>query len=251
MQKEDVLRVGSQEKLVSKNIISFLISMFLALCGINGAYGQAADPDGYLQWDAATAIRIGEQMRQKGKVGSAFTMRGINTQRAINYKMRATLMSSEMIRAAARIQQITNRLSDDETKALVAEAESAGDLVVMIEIDPNEGSGVIPLDWRVFLQANGTGPGIGGAVAGIKSPQLRNVKALNGVFRRKYDYDLFFVVFPLTDGEGVPLISPDALGLEVVVGIYNKEGRVSWRTPESIRAKIKTFSEQRSKEVTK
>jgi len=236
---------------MSKIIISFLFSILLAMSGISAAYGQVGDPDAYLQWDAATATRIGEQMRQKGKVGSAFTMRGINTQRAINYKMRATLMSPEMIRAAARLQQITNRLSDEETKALVTEAEGVGDLVVMIEIDPNEGSGVIPLDWRVFLQAKGAGSGTGRAIAGTKSPQLRNVKALNGVFRRKYDYDVFFVVFPLTDGKGVSLISPNASEIEVAVGIYNKEGRVSWRTPESIRAKIKTISEQRSKEVTK
>jgi hypothetical protein len=218
--------------------------MFLALLGINVVYGQSAGPDSdaYLHWDPSMATRIGEQMRQKAKVGNSFSMRGINTQRAINYKMRATLMSPEMIRAAARLQQITNRLSDEATRALVSEAEDAGDLVVMIEIDPNEGSGVIPLDWRVFLQPKGSAPGSSGALAGIKSPQLRNVKALNGVFRRKYDYDVFFVVFRLVDREKKPLISPDVPELELVVGIYNKEGRVSWRMPDSIRTKIRTLS---------
>ena len=229
-----------------------LALIIFVLAGTSGVFGQSSgpDPDAWLQWTPATATSIDEKMKQKGKVGSSFTMRGINTQRAINYKMRATLMSPEMIRAAARMQQITNRLSDDETRALVSEAENAGDLVVMIEIDPNEGSGVIPLDWRVFLQAKGARPG-SIAVAGIKSPQLRNVKALNGVFRRKYDYDVFFVVFPLVDDDGEPLLSPDVPEIEVVVGIYNKEGRVSWRIPESVRAKVKALSEKRSREVTK
>jgi hypothetical protein len=233
-----------QEAGMSKIPTAFLVLFLFILSGVNAVLAQStgSDPDAWLHWDAATATRIGEQMRQKGKVGSSFTMRGINTQRAINYKMRATLMSPEMIRAAARLQQIANRLSDQETRALVDEAENAGDLVVMIEIDPNEGSGVIPLDWRVFLQEKGARQNTGRAIAGIKSPQLRNVKALNGVFRRKYDYDVFFVVFPLVDGNGESLISPDVPEIEVVVGIYNKEGRVFWRTPESVRAKIKSLS---------
>ncbi len=221
-----------------------LLLMLLPLMAVEQAFAQTApdDTEAYLSWNAERATQIGEQMRQKGNVGNSFTMRGLNTQRAINYKLRATLMTPEMIRASARLQQIRDRLTDDQTRKLVKEAEDAGDLVVMIELDPNEGSGVIPLDWRVFLQPKGARPESGSAIPGIKEQRLKNVKALSGVFRRKYDYDVFMVIFPLVDEDKKPLISSETPEIEVLVGIYNKEGRVYWRMPDSVRAKIRSLA---------
>jgi hypothetical protein len=167
-------------------------------------------------------------------------MRGLKTDRAVNYKMRATLMSPEVIRASARLEQLRNRLSDEQTLQLVKDAEDAGDLVIMIELDPNEGSGVIPLDWRAILQPRGLADGAEGAVSGIKSPQFRALKALNGTARRDYDYDVFWVEFPFTDQNGKANFSADVKQLELIVGVYRSEGRVFWQVPDSIRARIKS-----------
>jgi hypothetical protein len=203
--------------------------------------------EAYLSWNAAQIETIGKQFREKGKVGSSFTLRGLNTQRAINYKLRATIFTPELIRASARFQQLRGRLSDKQTMELVAEAEAIDGLVVMIELDPNEGSGVIPLDWQVFLQPKGLGAGESGAIPGIKSQKLRSIKGLSGVFRRKYDYDLFMVVFPLVDDNQVALLSPEIGEIEILVGIDNSEGRVSWRMPDSLRRRIETLSSKQNR----
>ncbi|MBC7899813.1 MAG: hypothetical protein H7070_07130 [Saprospiraceae bacterium] len=226
------------------------VSLTLAVCLIAGsspyALAQAqskTDAEGYLTWTASQAENIGKSLRATGKAGSLFDFRVIHTDHAINYKLRATLLSPEVIRASARLEQIRNRLSNEETRKLVGEADSAGDLVIMVEIDPREGSGVVPLDWRVFLQPKGFKPGAEGAVAGIKSPHLRKLKALAGVTRRDYDYDIFWVVFPLVSVSKKPLFSDNLSEVDLFVGIYNKEGQISWRIPESIKQKIKELSQ--------
>ena len=229
-----------------KLTIAFTLTM---ICFVAGSQSQTNNPGGgpeaYLDWNSSTIKRIGKQWRTKGKVGSRWSMRGLKTERAVNYKLRATLMSPEMIRAAARLEQLKNRLSNTQTKTLVNEAEKDTELVVMVELDPNEGSGVIPRDWRAVLQPKGLRLGAEGAVIGQKRPSLRKVKALKGVFRRNYDYDVFYVAFPLVDEEGNPLLAADVREIELVVGIYGREGRVSWRMPESIREKLKSLSKRK------
>jgi hypothetical protein len=211
------------------------IGLAISLFTIN-PYAQSED---YLTWTATQAENIGKQMRDKKLLGNRFfDTRGLDQNKAINYKLRATLMSPEMIRATARLEQIRNRLTDAETRKLVAEADAAGDLIVMIELYPNEGSGVIPLDWRCFLQPKGSANADDGVVAGVKSPQFRNIKALQGIFRRDYDYDVFWVAFPLLDNNKKPTIPTDNREIEVVVGINSKEGRISWRVPDSVVSKI-------------
>jgi hypothetical protein len=202
------------------------------------AQSLASDKEDYLSWTANQAENIGKAMRVSGKTGGSFDFRGINTDRAINYKLRATLLTSEVIRATARLEQLRSRLTEEQTRKLVVEAEAAGDIIVMVEIDPNEGSGVIPLDWRVLLQPKGLKPGSSGAITGVKSPHLQNVKALSGVSRRDYNYDVFWVAFSLVDENNTVLIAENLTHLELLVGIYNKEGRVSWQIPESVRTKI-------------
>jgi hypothetical protein len=162
--------------------------------------------------------------------------------KAFTYQVRATVFTPEVIRASARFEQITNRLSAADARKLVADAEAAGDLVMMIEIDPAEGSGVIPLDWRVFLQPGGFRPGSDGAVAGIKSPQLRNMKVFRGVTKRDYEYDVFWVVFPLVDENKKSLFDDSVTSFELLVGIYKKEGKITWPISPSMRARMKDIA---------
>jgi hypothetical protein len=198
----------------------------------------SAQEDEYLSWTAKQAERIGKSMRASGRVGSLFGFRGLSTERAANYKLRATWLSPEVIRATARLEQLKRRLSEEQVRALVAEADQPEFTVILIELDPNEGSGVIPLDWGAFLQPEGLAAGQSGAAIGISSPKLREFIALSGVAERNYDYDRFWVVFPLISDEGRPLLPDSIQEAELVVRIRNMEGKVRWRVPESIRKRI-------------
>ena len=117
----------------------------------------------------------------------------------------------------------------------MAEAEAAGDTVFMIEIDPNEGSGIVPEDWLAILQPKGLGRGEAGAVRGTRMTTLRDMRALGGVFKRDYAYDAFWVVFSLKNDSGAPLFDVNTRDAELVVNIQGREGVVSWPIPDSIR----------------
>lgn len=198
----------------------------------SGVLAAQPDPNAYVSWSAKQAETVGREMYKTGRVGGFFDMRVLKTDRAFNYKLAATWLTPDAIRATARLAQLSGRLSDAETRDLVQRAEAAGDTVVMVEIDPREGSGVIPNDWQAFLQPKGR-PDV--AVRGTNMPQLREVKALAGVLRRNYDYDRFWVTFPLTGPKGGRLFSPSDLDAELVVRIYEKEGHVEWLIPASVR----------------
>lgn len=192
----------------------------------------AAQPnqEAYLSWSAKQAETVGAQMYKKGRVGGGRNL--LNTERAYSYKLAATWLTPDVIRATARRAQLSGRLSDNETRDLVKEAETLSHTVIMVEIDPNEGSGVIPNDWQAFLQPQGRPDA---AVRGTVSPHLREVKGLAGVRPRNYDYDRFWVSFPLTSSDGRPVFSPRDQNAELVVRIYAKEGHVEWPIPSSIR----------------
>jgi hypothetical protein len=180
---------------------------------------DANSDDAYFSWAANHAQSIGEGAYRRGRVGGFLDGRLLKTERAYNYKLAATLLSPSVIRASARLLQLRSRLSTEAAAALVTEAEGTPGIIVMIEIDPREGSGVIPPDWEAFLQPKGRPES---AARGADTPALRNVKALAGVLRRNYDYDRFWVVFP------GPVSVPDAGSIELVVRIHDKEGRVEW-----------------------
>jgi hypothetical protein len=189
----------------------------------------------WLRWSAAQAQTIGKAAYVQGRVGGIFDTRILKTERSYNYKLAATWMTRDVIWATARTLQLTGRLTDDETRALIADAQQPNHTVVIVEIDPREGSGVIPNDWSAFLQAHvpeGVAPR---AVRGQDTPRLREVKALAGVLRRNYDYDRFWMVFPLTHADGKPLFSSSDTQAELVVRITDREGRVRWPIPPSIR----------------
>lgn len=223
-----------------KTLLLQLFSLPIFICSV---FAQS-EREAYLSWTAEHAEKIGREMRVSDKIGKSFDLRLINTDKAINYKLRATWMTPEVIRACARLQQLRNRLTDQQTQELVVEAESAGDTVFLIEIDPREGSGVIPLDWRVILQPRDLQIGLPGALPGIKSPHLKKMKALGGVLRRDYDYDIFWVVFPLIDDKKIPIFAADISQVQLLVGIYGNEGRITWAIPESIRSRINTLSQK-------
>jgi hypothetical protein len=195
-------------------------------------FAQTASED-YFFWSTAQAESLGKAMVAKGRVGG--TRRVLNTETALSYKLRATWLTPEVIRATARLQQLRDRLTPAQTRALVAEADAISATVVMVELDPDEGSGVIPTDRGVFLQAKGTRVGDARSVQGTEVSELRDVRALAGALRRNYDYDRFWVVFPLETTSGQPLFSAFDREAELVVRIYDKEGRVRWPIPDSIR----------------
>jgi hypothetical protein len=218
-----------------------LSSVLLTALAVGLLAQEAKDPDAYLHWPTQEAQAVGKSTYHDGKVGSRELLvwlgvdtRGLKTERSQNYKIRATWFTPEVIRASARLAQLEDRLTDKETQALVTEAEAVGGTVVMVELDPNEGSGVIPTDWSAFFQPKGnTSPTDG--VRGVQKPELRKMRVFQGVMRRNYDYDRFWVVFPLARDDGKALVGPDKNEVELVVRIYDREGTVSWEVPPSIR----------------
>lgn len=204
-----------------------LLAAGLPVCG----RGQ----DDYLRWDPKTAKTTALAMRANGQVGGSFDFRVTSTDRAYNYKLRATWLTPEVIRATARLLELAQGLTDEETRKLVEEAEAAGDTVVLVEIDPREGSGIIPRDWTTHLMPRGADPAGPRAVRGTVAPKLRDVKALAGAAPRDYAYDIFWVVFPLGLADGRPLFGPEDQEAELAIRIYSKGGRVRWKIPESVR----------------
>lgn len=58
---------------------------------------------------------------------------------------------------------------------------------------------------------------------------------LSGTKGRDYSYERFWLTFSLVDDDGQPLLPETIREAELVVRIYNKEGRVSWPIPPSHR----------------
>jgi hypothetical protein len=179
----------------------FGICSVVLLASVVAIQAQSGDGKAFLTWTRQYAESIGRSMRQDGRVGGAFDFRVVHTEHSYNYKLRATWLTSEVIRATARLAQLSGGLSDSETLALVQEAESVDATVVLIEIDPREGSGVIPLDWVALMRAKRSGTESNG-LRGISNPELRKMRALAGVFRRDCAYEQFWVMFPATKDRG-------------------------------------------------
>lgn len=200
------------------------------------AVGALAQGDeAWLTWSAARADGIGRAARVQGRVGGYFDTRILSTNSSYNYKLAATWLNPEVIRASARMAQLTDALGAEEAKRLIAEAETPEHTVVMVEIDPREGSGVIPNDWVATLHPVSTKGQVSSGSRGRLDQELREVRALAGTVKRNYDYDRFWLVFPLQQADALALIQPDTVQLELVVRISGKEGRVRW--PVSAAAK--------------
>ena len=208
------------------------------------AWGKPPPTD-YLTWSEDRCRQIGDFMRRGGRAGSAFSLRGLHSERAFNYKLRATWLTPEVIRATARQAQLESALSDEETAALVEQADEMAHTVFLVEIDPNEGSGVIPLDWVAMLRADTSEPAV---TRGAKERSLRRVRALAGTHRRDYSYDRFWVAFPLISDDGEVTIPPEAGNVELVVRIRTQTGTVSFPVPTSVRQKAAALQSERPTE---
>ncbi len=65
------------------------------------AIGQGAD-DAFLTWSRRDATDIVANIRRTDSVGNRMSFRGLKTDRAISYKLRATWLTPDVIRATAR-----------------------------------------------------------------------------------------------------------------------------------------------------
>jgi len=211
---------------------------------------SAQEPEGgsqetYLQWFLKQAEEIAKSTRVNGRVGGFWDTRVIRTEASYNFKLRATWFTPEVIRATARYFQLRQGLTDAAARALVEEAEAAGDTVILVEIDPREGSGVIPLEWEAYLRPKAEkNPDFMG-MAGLKIDKLRNVKVLAGIMPRDYSYERFWIVFRLADDRAQSIFPDTARECELAVRIHDKEGRVSWTIPESIRQRAAAAAAKR------
>jgi hypothetical protein len=204
-----------------------------------------AQDDDFLTWNQERLASVVEGAFNDGKVGSrtllfwtGWDTRLLKTERAQNYKLRATWFTPDVVRASARFAQMKSRLSADETRKLVQEADAVGDTVVVVDIDPNEGSGVVPMDWEAFLRPKDAPNESGRFVRGVITEDLRKVRALQPIAQRNYDYDRYWVVFPLKTESGAPLFGPGDTTAELLVRIYNREGAVNWPIHGDIRARL-------------
>lgn len=193
----------------------------------------------FLRWDASRATAIAAALRANGDVGRNLDLRVIRTDRSINYKLRATWLTPDAIRSCARLEQLRKTLTDEETLKLVCDAEAAGDTVILVEIDPREGSGVIPGDWTATLSPRSDSSVPPRLSRGVSNPGLRKFPALSGFARRDYAYDIFWVIFSLRTADGEPLFQPEDREAELAVRIYDKVGKVRWQIPGSIRDRAK------------
>jgi len=212
-----------------------------ALLALPAAQEPAAESrETYLQWSLKQAEEIAKSTRINGRVGGFWDTRVVHTESSYNFKLRATWFTPEVIRATARYLQLRQGLADAAARALVEEAEAAGDTVILVEIDPREGSGVIPLEWEAYLRPKAEkNPDFMG-MAGLKTDKLRNVKGLAGIMPRDYSYERFWVVFRLADDSAQSIFPDAARECELVVRIHSKEGRVGWTIPDSIRQRAVT-----------
>jgi hypothetical protein len=237
----DLKNVSKKPNVKSKSLSGKQIKMYalwsalflpILCCSFGSSSIAATQKEDFLSWDLNRCKEMIKLNWGKGKVKAGQGL--IHTERARDYKLRATWLTPEVIRASARILQLGNRLTDDATRALVAEAEAIGDTIVIVDIDPREGSGVIPNDWQAFLQAKSGNTVQVNAAVGVSANKLRDIKVVASAVARDYDYDRFYVIFPLKDENGEPIFSEATKEAELVVRIYHKEGKVSWTMPDSI-----------------
>lgn len=192
----------------------------------------------YLSWTAKQSEEIGKVMRQNGRVGGWFDGRIVRTNESYNYKLAATWITPDVIRASARLRQLALRLSPAETAASVASALQPDTTTVLVEIDPREGSGIIPLDWLALLEIGGT---VGTTIKGTAQPSLRDDPLFAGVGRRNYDYERFWLTFPLHT-DGAPSFPEGVTSVDLIVRIKSKEGHVTWPVSADLRTWLRRSS---------
>ncbi|HEX9698135.1 MAG TPA: hypothetical protein VGD06_01640, partial [Acidobacteriota bacterium] len=97
---------------------SVLVAASLSMPLVHRGQPSSSQDESYLSWDERRAVEIGRSFREDGRVGGIFDTRILSTNRSYNYKLRATWMTPEVIRASARLAQLREFLTDDQTRAL-------------------------------------------------------------------------------------------------------------------------------------
>jgi hypothetical protein len=213
-----------------------IFALVFALFGLAfGETDQTKVGDKFLSWDFNQARRIALTERVSGQVGKSLDLRIRSTDRSYNFKLRATWLSPTTIQALARLAQLTKALDNSETLELVSAAIASGDIIIQVEIDPREGSGIIPSDWIALLGPRRVDSGSPRVVRGLNSPKLRDLEALAVVPPRDYSYELFWLVFPSKLADGLALFSPSDGEAELAVQIQGKIGKVRWPIPTYLR----------------
>ena len=213
-----------------------IFAILFAISGLTvGETDQATTEEAFLRWDFKQARSIALTERINGQVGKSFDLRITSTDRSYNFKLRATWLTPTTIQALARLSQLTKALNNSETREMISAAMASGDIMIQVEIDPREGSGIIPSDWVALLgprHADSASPRV---VRGLNSPKLRELQALAAVPPRDYSYEFFWLVFPSKAEDGLPLFSPSDSEAELAVQIQGKVGKVRWPIPNYLR----------------
>ena len=188
------------------------------------AVGQSATGDFPSLTEKQARQRMAD-FRKNGQVGGSFDFRVTNTDRSYNYKLRATWITGEVAGAAARILMLARGYSEEKARASLLSLESSK-TYILVEIDPREGSGVIPRGWTAnFGPRDSSDSQVPGAVLAADSAWRDFLSA----FPRDYAYDVFFIEFPV-NMQGAALTSSNT-EVELTVRIYDKVGKVRWRIP--------------------
>lgn len=171
-----------------------------------------------------------KQARVNGRAGGAFDFRVTSTDRSFNYKLRATWIAQDVSSALAR--ELVSAKGVLEERALSAFRALDDDwYYFLVELDPREGSGVIPRGWvaRFGPQAQPNR-----AVLGEVLPETEAWNLVARAFPRDYAYDIFLIRVAKKTGDNKTLEMTDSEA-ELTVGIYNKIGHVRWPLPERSR----------------
>ena len=93
----------------TRQIASFLALLWL-IGHVPSRSAAARGDETYLRWTANQAEAVGSNAYRKGRVGGVFDTRILKTERAYNYKLAATWLTPDVIRATARLLQLRSRL---------------------------------------------------------------------------------------------------------------------------------------------
>jgi hypothetical protein len=163
--------------------------------------------------------------RVQGQVGGSLDLRVRGTDRSYNYKLRATWITPEVAEAAGRLLMTDRGLAEAQAREVIRAVAAAGWLI-LVEIDPREGSGVIPNDWLSRFGQAGSDRKVVGRVLAPEGAW----KSLLSAFPRDYAWDLFLVEFPRQLEDGAPVFAQPGPDAELIVRIRDKQGRVRWKS---------------------
>jgi hypothetical protein len=169
--------------------------------------------------------------RVNGRVGGAFDLRVTSTDRSFNYKLRATWITQDVASALARVLVAAKGVPEEKALSVLRALDDDDWYYFFVELDPREGSGVIPKDWVARF---GSPAEPGRAVVGEILPETEIWNLIASAFPRDYAYDVFLVRVAKKTGDRRTLENTDSKA-ELTVGIYNKVGHVHWSVPEDRR----------------